>query len=91
MVLDSDLYYWAEFLYFLLCFALFLWWFLIYILHDLKIQTNIYTYILIWVTIGPEVAGPMEPDGGGFEVKKTRLLKGAISGFGVRLVGQVRA
>ena len=51
----------------------------------------IYIYILFWVTIGPEVAGPMEPEGGGFEVKKTRLLKGAISGFGVRLAGQVRA
>ena len=60
-------------------------------LKDSNKYIYIYIYFLIWVTIGPEVAGPIEPDRGGFEVKKTRLLKGAISGFGVRPAGQVRA
>ena len=76
MVLDSDLYYWAEFLYFLLCFALFLWWFLISILHNLKIQTNIYIYIYIYIYLGHDWAwggGAHGARWGGFKVKKCKF------------------
>ena len=62
------------------------------ILHDLEIQTNFFFLFLIGPQIGPAVVGLVEPDGAGLGLeKKTRLLNGVGSSFGVRPVGRVRA
>ena len=49
------------------------------VLHGLKIQTNF--FFLIGPRIGPEVVGPMEPNGAGLGLeKKNPFIK--WSGFG---------
>ena len=42
-------------------------------LKDSNKYIYIYIYLFIWVTIGPEVAGPMEPDGVGLRLKNASL------------------